>query len=43
MAFSRAWARIPSERRKAMEPQCRECIFVGYPDGVKGYRLLDSS
>ena len=37
---SRAWARIPSEKRKALDPQSIECIFVGYPDGVKGYRLL---
>jgi hypothetical protein len=23
-----------------MEAQSKECIFVGYPEGVKGYRLL---
>jgi hypothetical protein len=40
---SRAWARIPSEKRKALDPQRTECIFVGYPDGVKGYRLIDIS
>jgi hypothetical protein len=40
---SRAWARIPSEKRKALDPQSTECIFVGYPDGVKGYRLIDLS
>ena len=38
-----AWARIPSEKRKALDPQSTECIFVGYPDGVKGYRLIDLS
>eukprot|EP00253_Pinus_taeda_P016659 PITA_16659 len=37
---SRAWAQIPSEKRKALDPQSIECIFVGYPNGVKGYRLL---
>eukprot|EP00253_Pinus_taeda_P034698 PITA_34698 len=37
---SRAWARIPSEKRKALDPRSIECIFVGYPNGVKGYRLL---
>ena len=39
---SRAWAHIPTDKRKALEPQSVECIFVGYPEGVKGYRLLDS-
>jgi hypothetical protein len=40
---SRAWARIPSEKMKELDPQSTECIFVGYPDGVKGYRLIDIS
>jgi hypothetical protein len=38
-----AWARIPSEKRKALDPQSTECIFVGYPDGVMGYRIIDLS
>jgi hypothetical protein len=37
---SHAWARIPSDRRKSMEAQSKECIFFGYVEGVKGYRLL---
>jgi hypothetical protein len=40
---SRAWAQIPSEKRKALDPQSTECIFVGYPDDVKEYRLNDIS
>jgi hypothetical protein len=40
---SRAWARIPSEKRKALDPQSTECIFVGYLDGMKGYRIIDLS
>jgi hypothetical protein len=40
---SRAWAQIPSEKRKALDPQSTGCIFVGYPDSVKGYRLIDLS
>jgi hypothetical protein len=40
---SHAWAQIPSEKRKALDPQSTECIFVGYPDNVKGYRLIDIS
>ena len=38
-----AWARIPSKKRKALDPQRNECIFVGYPDGVKGYGIIDIS
>ena len=38
---SRAWAQIPSEKRKALDPQSTECIFFGYADGVKGYQLID--
>ena len=37
---SHAWAQIPSEKRKALDPWSIECIFVGYLDGVKGYRLI---
>eukprot|EP00253_Pinus_taeda_P008388 PITA_08388 len=32
---SRAWARIPSEKRKALDPQSIECIFFGYPDDTE--------
>jgi hypothetical protein len=39
---SRAWDHIPTDKRKALEPQSVECIFFGYPKGVKGYILLDS-
>jgi hypothetical protein len=38
-----AWARIPSEKRKPIDPQRIEYIFVGYPNGVNGYRLIDIS
>ena len=27
---SRAWARIPTEKRKALQPQIQECLFFGY-------------
>jgi len=37
---ARPWVKIPSKKRKALDPQSIECIFVGYLDGVKGYQLL---
>jgi hypothetical protein len=40
---SLTWAHIPSEKRKTLDPQSTPCIFVGYPDDVKGYRLTDPS
>jgi hypothetical protein len=40
---SRAWAEIPFEKRKEIDPQIIECIFVGYPNDVKGYRIIDLS
>jgi hypothetical protein len=35
-----AWAHIPDEKRKALQPKSEKCIFVGYSKDVKGYRLL---
>jgi hypothetical protein len=40
---SRAWARVPFEKKKALDPQSTPCIFVGYLEGLKGYRLIDPS
>jgi hypothetical protein len=34
------WAHIPDEKRKAKQPKSEKCIFVGYSEDVKGYRLL---
>jgi hypothetical protein len=39
---SMAWAHIPYEKRKALQPKSEKCIFVGYSKDVKGYRLLQS-
>ena len=33
---SRAWARIPTEKRKALQPKNKECLFVGYSKIQKG-------
>ena len=35
-----AWAHILDEKRKALHPKSEKCIFVGYSEDVKGYRLL---
>eukprot|EP00253_Pinus_taeda_P012672 PITA_12672 len=37
---SEAWAHIPDEKHKALEPKSEKCTFVGYSKDVKGYRLI---
>eukprot|EP00253_Pinus_taeda_P028579 PITA_28579 len=37
---SEAWAHIPDEKHKVLEPKSEKCIFVGYSKDVKGYRLI---
>ena len=38
---SKAWARIPTEKRKALQPQSQQCLFVGYSKDSKGYKLIN--
>ena len=38
---SKAWARIPTEKRKSLHPQVQECLFVGYSKYSKGYKLIN--
>ena len=38
---SKAWARIPTEKMKALQPQRQECLFVGYYEYSKGYNLIN--
>ena len=40
---SRAWTRIPTEKRKDLQPQSQECLFVGYSEYSKGYKLINLS
>ena len=40
---SKAWARIPTEKRKDLQPQIQECLFVGYSKDSKGYKLINLS
>ena len=35
-----AWAHIPDEKQKALQPKIETCIFVGYSEDVKGYIIL---
>lgn len=37
----KAMVHIPKERRQKLDPKSRELLFVGYSDGVKGYRFID--
>ena len=36
-----AYTHIPDHQRKKLEEKSRKCIFVGYPDGTKGFKLYD--
>ena len=38
---STAWAWIPLDKRRALQPQSIECLFIGYPNESKGFKLLD--
>ena len=36
-----AYVHIPAEKRKKLDSKSMKCIFMGYPDGTKGYKLFD--
>ena len=38
---SMAYAHIPDSNRRKLDPKCVKCIFVGYGETSKGYRLWD--
>ena len=38
---STAWAQIPLDKRRDLQPQSIECLFIGYPNETKGFKLLD--
>ena len=40
---SKAWARIPTEKRNALQPQIQEYLFVGNYEDSKGYNLINLS
>ena len=37
---SKCYAHIPDEKRKKLDPKAEKGIFVGYPDGSKGYKIF---
>jgi Reverse transcriptase (RNA-dependent DNA polymerase) len=36
-----AYVLIHKDKRKALQPHSKKCIFVGYPDGVKAWKFWD--
>ena len=36
-----AWVHSLDEKQKALQPKSEKCIFVGYSEDVKGYRLFN--
>ena len=38
---STAWARIPHDKRRDLQPQRIECLFIGYPNESKCFKFLD--
>ena len=40
---SKAWPRIPTEKRKDLQPPSQECLFVVYSKDSKGYKLIKLS
>ena len=40
---SKCFARVPTELQTKLGTRSRECVFMGYPDGVKGWRVRDVS
>lgn len=36
-----AYSHIPKDERLKLDPKSRKCIFLGYSDNRKGYRLYN--
>ena len=34
-----AYVHVPKEKRKKLDRKFEKCIFIGYKDGLKGYKL----
>ena len=38
-----AYAHVPKDERKKLDSKTKKSIFLGYGDGIKGYRLYDNN
>ena len=38
---SKAWAKIPIDKRKSFQAQSSECILLGYEEDEKAYKLME--
>jgi hypothetical protein len=38
-----AWAHIPNDKRKALQPKSEKCIFVGYSEDLKGCKTSSAT
>jgi hypothetical protein len=36
-----AFVHVPKEKRRKLDKKAIECIFIGYKEGMKGYKLWD--
>ena len=36
-----SYVHVPAELRKKLDPKAQKCIFIGYPDGTKGFKLYN--
>ena len=34
-----AYVHVPKEKRTKLDSKSKKCIFIGYKDGLKGYKL----
>jgi hypothetical protein len=34
-----AYAHVPKEKRSELDKKAEKCIFIGYTDGLKGYKI----
>ena len=34
-----AYVHVPKEKRTKLDNKSKRCIFIGYKDGLKGYKL----